>query len=135
MKKIEVVAAIIKKDQNVLCLQRNENKYDYISYKYEFPGGKVEQGEDLKTALQRELLEEMTLDLQEEQMTYLMTVEHTYTDFHITLHAFICRVEEINYVLTEHISSQWSNASNIKTLDWAAADVPIVDKLLKEGII
>lgn len=55
MKKIAVVAAIIKYEDKILCVQRNSNKYDYLSYKYEFPGGKVETGESNEAALIREI--------------------------------------------------------------------------------
>lgn len=135
MKKIEVVAAVIVREAEVLCLQRNFSKYDYISYKYEFPGGKVESKEDYKKALSRELLEEMNLRIDEDQMTFFMTVNHQYEDFSIIMHAYLCRVEQINFILNEHVDSVWSNSENINSLDWAAADLPIVDLLLKDAII
>ena len=135
MKKIEVVAAILKKDKSVLCLQRNVNKYDYISYKFEFPGGKVEINEDHKQALQRELREEMDIEIGTNEMTYFTTVEHTYPDFIIIMHTYICEVIELSYKLNEHIGAKWRRAENINELDWAAADLPIVNKLLSERII
>ena len=55
MKKIDVVAAVIVNNEKVLCVQRDTTKYDYLSYKYEFPGGKVEKGETLEAALTREI--------------------------------------------------------------------------------
>jgi len=135
MKKIEVVAAVLKKDKSVLCLQRNVNKYDYISYKFEFPGGKVEVNEDHKQALQRELREEMDIEIGTNEMKYLITVEHTYPDFIIIMHTYICEVIELSYKLHEHIGAKWRRAENISELDWAAADLPIVNKLLSERII
>lgn len=135
VKRIEVVAAIIKIDKSVLCLQRNANKYNYISNKFEFPGGKIELNENHKQALQRELREEMTVEVSENQMSYFMTVEHTYPDFIIIMHTYLCEVINVSYSLNEHIDAKWCNSENINELDWAAADVPIVNKLLSERVI
>lgn len=135
MKKIEVVAAVLKQNSEVLCLQRGFSKLDYISHKFEFPGGKVEENEDFKKALSRELLEEMNICVNEDQMSYLMTVNHQYPDFFITMHAYLCDVENIEYALNEHIDAVWSNAESIDALDWAAADIPIVDRLKSERLI
>ena len=63
MKHYEVVAAVIEHDGKILCMQRNKGKFDYVSYKFEFPGGKVEAGEERHTALERELREEMDMDI------------------------------------------------------------------------
>ena len=62
-KKIEVVAAIIFNNLEILCVQRPYNKYDYISYKYEFPGGKIEENETEEKALKREIQEELSLEI------------------------------------------------------------------------
>lgn len=85
MKHYEVVAAVIEHDGKILCMQRNKGKFDYVSYKFEFPGGKVEAGEERHTALERELREEMDMDISIPEDAYLMTVEHTYPDFAITM--------------------------------------------------
>lgn len=131
MKNVEVVAAIIKKNDAFLALQRNENKHPYISFKYEFPGGKVEVGEDLKEALRREIIEEMALDLPLDAMTYFMTVEHTYPHFHIKMHSYLCEVESVAFELKEHIDARWLTDETLFSVDWAEADVPIVKALVK----
>ncbi|MBP6300238.1 MAG: NUDIX domain-containing protein, partial [Arenimonas sp.] len=64
MKHIEVSAAIIINDGKILCVQRNVNKFDYISMKYEFPGGKLELGESKEVAVKREINEELNLDIE-----------------------------------------------------------------------
>lgn len=135
MKAIEVVAGVLKKDKSVLCLQRNVNKHEYISHKFEFPGGKVEPNEDFKKALIRELHEEMDVRLREEQLSYLMTVKHQYPDFFIIMHTYVCETGDIAFKLHEHIDARWSTAETIDALDWAAADLPIVEKLKAERII
>lgn len=65
-----------------------------LSYKFEFPGGKVEAGEERHTALERELREEMDMDISIPEDAYLMTVEHTYPDFAITMHAYVCKLAQ-----------------------------------------
>ena len=131
MKHIEVVAAVIIVDHRILCVQRNKNKYDYISYKYEFPGGKVEKGETRHEALVREIDEELNLDITIQE--HFLTVEHMYPDFNITLHGYICRCIDPHLTLTEHIDAKWMPVDLIATLDWAEADIAIVDKIIEEA--
>ena len=128
MKNIEVVAAIILFNNKILCVQRNKNKYDYISYKFEFPGGKVEIGETNVEALRREIKEELEMDIIIQK--HFLTVDHEYPDFKLTMHSFICSCANRDLTLTEHIDFKWLNKDQMKSLDWAAADIPIVDKLI-----
>ena len=79
MKEIKVVAGIIENNGKILCMQRDKGKYDYVSFKWEFPGGKIEDGETNEKALKRELLEEMDLDVI--VGIYFCDVESTYPDF------------------------------------------------------
>jgi 8-oxo-dGTP diphosphatase len=128
MKHYTVVAAIIKYDSKILCMQRNTNKHQYLSYKYEFPGGKVEAGESNEAALLREIKEELDLVITVEKE--FVTVEHEYPDFRITMHSYLCTSSTPEFILKEHVAFQWLNNSELKSLDWAAADIPIVDKLM-----
>lgn len=130
MKKVEVVAAIIKFGEEILCVQRAQNKLPYISEKYEFPGGKIEIGETLKEALSRELVEE--LNISAEIQSLFLTVVHEYPDFELTMHSFICKVDSKQITLNEHIDSKWLTIDQLKELDWAAADIPIVHKLMEK---
>ena len=91
MNNIEVVAAVIIQDGKVLCVQRPQNDKAYISLKWEFPGGKVELGENREDALLREIQEELAAEIHELQ--YLITVEHSYPDFHLTMHAYTCALK------------------------------------------
>ena len=129
MKHYEVVAAVIEYEDKILCMQRGKAKYDYTSYKFEFPGGKVEAGEENHIALSRELSEEMDLNVTISEKDYLLTVDHSYPDFAITMHAYLCKVDKPDFVMKEHISFKWLHASELNSLDWAEADKPIVEFL------
>jgi len=130
MKYIEVVAAIIIHNNKILCVQRSENKLDYISKKWEFPGGKIESGESKQETIKREISEEleMNITVQEEYIT----VNHQYPDFHLTMHSFICTCNEPSLTLTEHIDYKWLDKNELNQLEWAAADIPIMMKLMHE---
>jgi len=128
VKKVEVVAGIIIKDRKILATQRNKSKYDYISYKYEFPGGKVEIGETFEKAITREIEEELGVKIKVNN--FFMTVTHNYPDFSLIMHSFICEIIEGEIELKEHIASKWLEKTELKDLDWAAADIPIVEKLI-----
>lgn len=131
MKKIEVVAAIIYFENKILCVQRPKNKLAYISEKFEFPGGKIEQGETQEEALKRELFEE--LNILTEIKSFFITVIHEYPDFELTMHSFICEVKTKELNLNEHIALKWLELNELNELDWAAADIPIVKKLIMNG--
>lgn len=131
MKKVEVVAAIIYCKNEILCVQRPKNKLSYISEKFEFPGGKIEKNETQKEALERELVEE--LNIKTDIKSLFLTVVHQYPHFELTMHSFICEVKSKELVLHEHISLEWLTLNELKKLDWAAADIPIVNKLIMNG--
>ena len=129
MKHIKVVAAIIIKDGKCLCTKRNISNFKYISYKYEFPGGKVEHGETPEEALSREIFEELSVEIKVHDLC--TTIEHTYPDFELTLDAYYCELITEEIQLNEYIKYIWLSSFELDQLDWAAADIPIV-KLLME---
>jgi len=129
MKQHEVVAAIIINENRILCTQRNTSKYDYISHKFEFPGGKIDHGETKEQALSREIMEELDLSIEIDKE--FITVDHQYPDFKIIMHSFICKSETNQINLKEHIDYKWLSKDELIGLDWAAADIPIVNKLLE----
>lgn len=131
MKHIEVVAAIIVYENKILCVQRGENKLSYISKKYEFPGGKMEPGESRAETIKREILEELHMVIEVKQE--FLTVKHEYPDFILEMHSFICKCKNNTVTLTEHLDFKWLDISELSSLDWAAADIPIVDKLIVNG--
>jgi len=131
MKKIEVVAAILYFGDKILCVQRPKNKFSYISEKFEFPGGKIEIGESKEDALKRELFEELNISANIKSLFH--TVVHQYPDFELIMHSFICDVKTQDIKLNEHIALQWLTQNELEKLDWAAADIPIVNKLVNNG--
>lgn len=128
MKKVEVVAGVIFWEDQVLCVQRPQNKFHYISEKFEFPGGKIEEDETREEALHRELMEE--LNISPKIKSFFLTVVHEYPDFELTMHSFMCEVDSKELILNEHIDQKWLKINELTSLDWAAADIPIVEKLL-----
>ena len=107
MKKVHVTAAVIEKENKILCVQRNSNKFEYISYKWEFPGGKVESNEQLEETIKREIWEELNLNIE------VKTFE----------------IVGGELKLNEHVSFKWLERDELSQLDWAAADLPIVENL------
>lgn len=126
-KHYRVCAAVIEEGQKILCVRRGAAKYDYVAYKYEFPGGKIEAGETAAAALTRELAEELSVHVL--QLEELMLVEHDYEHFSISMQVFMCRAETSNLQLHEHVELQWLGREQLQQLDWAAADLPIVQRL------
>tara|TARA_B110000503_G_scaffold119253_1_gene180898 strand:+ start:448 stop:837 length:390 start_codon:yes stop_codon:yes gene_type:complete len=127
MKSIEVAAAIMIHDGKILCVQRGDGNFDYVSRKWEFPGGKVESNESLEDAIRREIKEELVAEIID--CDHFLTVEHQYPDFFLTMHSFICNMPTKQVTLTEHIDHIWLEHTQLDSLDWAAADLPIVEKL------
>ena len=131
MKQVHVTAAVIVRDDKILCVQRGENKLSYISKKWEFPGGKVETGESLEDTIRREILEELNLEISVRE--FFVQVNHQYPDFKLKMDTFICEIDSREPQLTEHIDFKWLLKDEMAALDWAAADLPIVEKLLGNG--
>lgn len=130
MKHYNVVAAVVCHDGKYLCMQKGKTKFDYTSYKWEFPGGKIEPGETPQQALARELMEEMEYPVVVGEK--LVTVNHEYPDFSITMTAFLCtpKGDANRFKRREHADSKWCSADELKGLNWAAADVGVVRILL-----
>lgn len=125
-RKIQVVGAVFIKNGAVFAAMRGASKYTYIANKYEFPGGKIEDGESPQEALKRELQEEMDLDAVIGR--HYMTAEHTYPDFDIVLQVYLCEMKS-EFNLREHASFRWLSAEELQPEMWAPADAPIVEQL------
>ena len=129
MKTICVVAGIVMYQGKILCVQRPRGKFDYISFKWEFPGGKIEEHETKENALKRELKEELGLEIH--GVKEFIQVSHQYPDFKIIMDAFLCNVEMDRVIRMEHMDHQWLTPKEMIELNWADADRPILKKILE----
>ena len=130
MKTVHVAAAVIIKGKKILCVQRNSNKFDYISNKWEFPGGKIEENELSEETIRREIKEELSLTIKVNG--FLVQVDHLYPDFRIIMDIFLCEIVSGEIQLNEHIDLKWLSKNELPHLDWAAADLPIVKSLIEQ---
>ena len=128
MKIIKVVAAIIIDGENIFATQRG---YGEFEGGWEFPGGKIEEGETPEEALVREIKEE--LDTVIEVGELIDTVEYDYPNFHLSMDCFICSIKEGDLVLKEHSAAKWLTKETLDSVDWLPADEGLIIKL-KEWI-
>ena len=131
MKTIEVVAAIIIKDNMVYATRRG---YGEFKGWWEFPGGKTEDGESLENALKREIREELGAEIEVGEL--LDTVEWDYPNFHLTMHCFVCALLSDTLKLNEHEADAWLNTESLHTVKWLPADeglIPHIKELLGRG--
>ena len=132
MKTIEVVAALIEKNEDILATQRG---YGEFKGKWEFPGGKIKENEDQETALIREIKEELNADI--DIIDFLNTVECDYPEFHLIMHTYICNLKnEIEFVKhneneLEHDNMVWLEREDLDLLDWLPADIEAVKEYKK----
>ena len=117
MKTIQVVAAIIHRDDLIFATQRGYGDY---KDRWEFPGGKIEPGETPQQALAREIKEELDIDIIVGDC--LTTVDYDYPTFHLTMQCFWCRILKGEPVLKEHESAQWLSQDALDAVDWLPAD-------------
>ncbi len=118
MKSISVAAAVIIRDDG--CIFAAERGYGEFRDLWEFPGGKLEEGESAEDALKREIHEELNSDI--EIIAPLRTVEYDYPSFHLTMHIFIARLIRGGLELLEHESSAWLKPDELDTVHWLPAD-------------
>ncbi|RGQ80457.1 DUF523 domain-containing protein [Megamonas rupellensis] len=124
MKSIRVVAAIIKDKDKILATKRS---YGEFKGGWEFPGGKIEEGEDKKTALIREIKEELNANIEID--SYFATIDYTYPNFHMIMDCYICNIDD--FVINEeiHDEAKWLTKDELDSVNWLAADEKIVNKL------
>jgi 8-oxo-dGTP diphosphatase len=130
LKTIHVVGAIIIQDGKALATQRGYG--DYSGW-WEFPGGKIEEGETPEEALIREIKEELKVEIVIDR--YFATTEYDYPKFHLKMKCYLCVLINQDIVLTEHLSAAWFSREDAFSRKWLDADLPIVDKLIREAVI
>lgn len=131
MKTYHVVAAVIERDGSVLATQRGYG--DYKDW-WEFPGGKIEDGETPQQALVREIREE--LDAEIEVHRHIIDVAWDYPEFHLEMSCWLCSLADGECVeLLEHEDARWLDAQSIESVRWLPADVAAVEVLREQGVL
>ena len=121
---LEVVAAIIVAGRRVLATQRGVGEWkDY----WEFPGGKIERGETAGQALQREIREELDIDISVGRL--LTTIDFDYPNFHLKMHCFLCGILSGHPRLIEHEAARWLSLAELHSVNWLPADELIIDMI------
>lgn len=128
MKQIEVVAAIIRKDDKIFATQRG---YGDFKDGWEFPGGKVEPGETPEEALKREIREELSTEISVD--SFVCTVDYDYPQFHLTMHCYYCSLLDDALHLNEHEAARWLTKDQLDCVDWLPADWVVVEAIRKRN--
>lgn len=123
---VSVACAIIEHKGKILAAQRSAVMANPM--KWEFPGGKIEKTETAEECLLREIKEEMGIQISIHKN--LEPVLYSYPDWILKLHPFICRLESGEIALAEHMAYEWLEPDALESLDWSAADLPVLTQLL-----
>jgi len=124
MKTIRVVAAIIVKEDRVFATQRG---YGEFKGGWEFPGGKIEEGETPQQALIREIWEELDTEIEVGEL--VERVEYDYPQFHLSMDCFLCKIKSGELVLKEHEDARWLGRNELRSVEWLPADEGLVEKI------
>ena len=130
MKTIRVVAAVIKAEKNgepiIFATQRG---YGEFKDGWEFPGGKIQEGETPQQALKREIMEELDTEIEVGELIH--TIEYDYPEFHLSMDCFWCSIVKGDLVLKEHEAAKWLTKYSLDEVDWLPADLSLVDEIRK----
>lgn len=124
MKTIRVVAAIIVENDKIFATQRG---YGEFKGGWEFPGGKIEEGETPQQALVREIKEELDTEIEVGEL--VDRVEYDYPQFHLSMDCFLCKIKSGKLVLKEHEDARWLGRDELGSVEWLPADEGLVEKI------
>lgn len=126
-KHINVVAAIFISDNRLFATQRGYGEWkDW----WEFPGGKIEDGESREEALKREIREELATEIEVGEL--LTTVEYDYPQFHLTMHCYLCTIVSGKLSLIEHEDARWLAMDELDSVKWLPADVEVIESITRK---
>ena len=125
MKTVRVVAAVIKAENGkgqpiIFATQRG---YGDLKGGWEFPGGKIEEGETPQEALKREIMEELDTEISVGDL--IDTIEYDYPTFHLSMDCFWCQIVKGDLVLKEHEAAKWLSKDELDSVEWLPADVTL----------
>ena len=126
MKTVRVVAAVIKAENEkgqpiIFATQRG---YGDLKGGWEFPGGKIEEGETPQEALKREIMEELDTEISVGDL--IDTIEYDYPTFHLSMDCFWCQIVKGDLVLKEHEAEKWLSKDELDSVEWLPADVTLI---------
>lgn len=133
MKTVKVVAAVIcdsmENKNKIFATQRG---YGDFKGGWEFPGGKIEEGETPKNALKREIYEELETEISVGEL--IDTIEYDYPTFHLSMDCFWCEVVSGELKLLEAEDARWLTKDELDSVNWLPADITLIDKIREEMI-
>ena len=134
MKVIRVVAAVIKaaNEQGKPMIFATQRGYGDLKGGWEFPGGKIEEGETPKEALKREIMKELDTEIKVGKL--IDTIEYDYPAFHLSMDCFWCEIVNGELVLKEHEAARWLTREQLGEVEWLLADVTLIEKVGDEMI-
>lgn len=131
MKTIRVVAAVIKarNEDDEPIIFATQRGYGEFKDGWEFPGGKIEEGETPQDALKREIMEELDTEIKVGEL--IETIAYDYPEFHLSMDCFWCEIVEGDLVLKEHEAARWLTRNQLDDVAWLPADITLIEEIRK----
>lgn len=129
MKTVRVVAAVIKaiNENGEPIIFATQRGYGDFKGGWEFPGGRIEEGETPQKALKREIMEELDTEISVGEL--INTVEYDYPTFHLSMDCFWCEIVKGDLVLKEHEAAKWVTKEQLNSVEWLPADIKLVENI------